>query len=158
MPLITALLHTRNDARRLGRCLETLHPCDDILVVDHHSGDATARIAREYGAHVIDHAPGASPVLNLGGVDSAWLLCLDPRESLTESLATSLYEWKSLVAPAAPAFAVFLRQETPEGWIEIPKPQTRLVPPNWNRWNQTLPAHDVSSLALEGHLLRFAFP
>jgi glycosyltransferase involved in cell wall biosynthesis len=158
MPPITALLHTRNDALRLGRCLETLHPCDEILIVDHHSGDGTARIAREYGARVIDDASGASPVPNLGGVDSAWLLCLDPRESLTESLATSLYEWKSLVAPAAPAFAVFLRQETPEGWIEMPEPQTRLVPPNWNRWNQTLPAHDASSLPLEGRLLRFAFP
>ena len=48
------MLHTENDALRLGRALETVYACDDILVVDHGSRDATVRVAREYGAHVVD--------------------------------------------------------------------------------------------------------
>ena len=53
MPPITALLHTKNDGLRLGRALEMLLPCAEILIVDHHSADATRRIAREYGARIV---------------------------------------------------------------------------------------------------------
>jgi glycosyltransferase involved in cell wall biosynthesis len=53
MPPITALLHTTNDALRLGRALETLLPCAEIIIVDHHSADATRRIARDYGARIV---------------------------------------------------------------------------------------------------------
>jgi len=153
MPAITALLHTENDALRLGRTLETLYPCDHILIVDHGSRDGTVRLARDYGARVVE----ASAVPYLPAASSGWILCLDPHESLTESLAATLYEWKSL-PPAAAAFSVFLREETAEGWIEIPTAQTRLVPADWNQWHGRLPVTDRFALALEGELLRFAFP
>ena len=51
MPSITALIHTSNDALRLGRLLETLYPCDTIVVVDHRSQDKTLRLAREYESY-----------------------------------------------------------------------------------------------------------
>jgi hypothetical protein len=157
---ITAVLHTENDAMRVGRALETLYPCDDIFIVDHGSRDGTVQIAREYGAQVMAANAGDSPEHLLRLAPPGWILCLDPHESLTESLAASLYEWKSLSTHASdsPAFAVFLREETAEGWIEVPSPQTRLVPPSWNRWNGRFPVHEPSALALEGELLRFVFP
>ena len=62
MTSITALLHTHNDALRLGRALETVYACDDILIVDHGSEDSTVRVARDYGARVMSAAPGASGV------------------------------------------------------------------------------------------------
>jgi len=163
MPPITALLHTENDAFRLGRCLETLYPCDDILVVDHASWDHTPLLAREYGARVVAAVPGALPTHYLGSTASNWIRCLDPRESLTESLAASLYEWKSShSAPAAPAYSVFLREETAEGWVEVPTAQTRLVPAAWAHWSKTLPDNRPAALDLTinlaGPLLRFAFP
>jgi len=182
MASITALLHTENDALRLGRALETVYACDDILVVDHGSRDTTVRVAREYGARVVDARPGASPgdylqfmklefmklatanlrSSNLRSANAGWILCLDPHESLTEKLAASLFEWKSESSPGealgAPAFSVFLREETAEGWVEVPAAQTRLVPPTWNSWRGTLPMHEPSAIALEGELLRFVFP
>jgi len=163
MPSITALLHTENDEFRLGRCLETLYPCDDILVVDHASRDRTPELVREYGARVVAAVPGALPLHYLRSGASGWILCLDPRESLTESLAASLFEWKSaLNAPDAPAYSVFLREETAQGWLDLPASQTRLVPATWNLWSKALPASDplaaALTLALEGPLLRFAFP
>jgi hypothetical protein len=157
MPAITALLHTENDALRLGRTLETLYPCDNILILDHGSRDGTVRLAHEFGARVLDARTAASPVPYLPAISSGWILCLDPHESLTESLAATLYEWK-LLPPAADAFSVFLREETAEGWIEIPTAQTRLIPANWSRWKGRLPVTDQYALALEGELLRFAFP
>lgn len=169
---ITALLHTKDDALRLGRALETLYACDDILVVDHGSRDATIRVARAYGARVVNGRPGASlgDYLLLADPRSArpatanpgWILCLDPHESLSEKLAASLFEWKSdsfhVESPAASAFSVFLREETAEGWLEVPTAQTRLVPQTWNLWKGTLPVHEPSAVALEGELLRFVFP
>ena len=167
MTSITALLHTKDDALRLGRALETLYACDDIVVVDHRSRDATARVAHDYGARVVEVRPGASPAdylrpSSLSSPKSEWILCLDPRESLTEKLAASLFEWKSESVDentlAARAFSVFLREETTVGWLEIPAPQTRLVPLDWKHWQGMFPSAQSSALVLEGDLLRFAFP
>jgi glycosyltransferase involved in cell wall biosynthesis len=187
MTSITALLHTHNDALRLGRALETLYACDDILVVDHGSRDATVRIAGQYGARVVEARAGASPedylrspgrgFASLPSVSAGaaspssespesararWILCLDPRESLTEKLSATLFEWKSealhIHAPAVRAFSVFLREETAQGWMEHPAAQTRLVPQTWNLWNGAFPVNEPSAVALKGELLRFAFP
>jgi hypothetical protein len=168
MPAITALLHARNDALRLGRTLETLLPCDEILVVLHSPQpglqDATTRIAREYGAKVVTDTANITPgqCLNLARHD--WILCLDPRESLTEALSASLFEWKadwqpkSLPQPEATAFSVFLREETRTGWQLNPTPQTRLVPRHWTRWQGLFPVPEPSAIPLEGALLRFTMP
>jgi glycosyltransferase involved in cell wall biosynthesis len=159
MPSITAIVHTSNDALRLGRLLETLYPCDDIVVIDHGSQDGTLTVAREYGATILPPKPEATPTVYLGDQPSGWILCLDARESLTESLAASLFEWKSeaLSAGGVP-FSVFLREETAEGWVEHPSAQTRLVPDTWNHWAGRFPTPDASAISLEGDLLRFAFP
>ncbi len=181
MPSITALLHTNNDAMRLGRCLETLYPCDEIVVVDHESSDTTARVAREYGAKVVPvrmwgQPPSAvqrskapplrdkSESIEVLIPDATWILCLDPHESVSEGLAASLFELKSQPAKATQPYSVFLREETVGGWLPHPAPQTRLVPRAWQDWkewkdgNGNFPEHDASALVLEGELLRFVFP
>src|ERR1700721_830814 len=116
MPRIIAALHTENDALRLGRCLETLHPCDEILIVDHGSRDGTAHIAQEYGARVMAGVARSSPehyFRAAGWEIQGWILCLEPRESLTEGLCASLFEWKSQPAGnmAVSPCSVFLREE-----------------------------------------------
>ncbi len=164
MTPITALIHTKDDALRLGRCLETLYACDQIVIVDHGSHDGTLRVAREYGAQVTSQHAGFAPQQYLRAAlleqaDAGWILSLDPHESLTESLAASLFEWKSESAAAGGLpWSVFLREETPQGWIDVPTPQTRLVPLHWSEWNGNIPVHDPAALALEGELLRFVFP
>jgi glycosyltransferase involved in cell wall biosynthesis len=159
MASITAVLHTENDALRLGRALETLYACDEILVVDHGSSDETVRVAREYGARVVSATPATSLEEYFRSVSQEWILCLDPHESLTEKLAASLFEWKSGSSHAKSlAFSVFLREETAAGWVEVPAAQTRLVPQSWNLWKGKFPVHEPSALALEGELLRFVFP
>jgi glycosyltransferase involved in cell wall biosynthesis len=162
MPSITALLYTENDALRLGRALETLYACDDILIVDYGSRDATVRVAREYGARVVVARPGFSSQDYLQFARAGWILCLDACESLTEKLAASLFEWKSeslhAKTSAASVFSVFLREETAQGWVDVPTPQTRLVRRDWRSWKGKFPVPEPSALALEGELLRFVFP
>ncbi len=160
MPPLTALLHTSNDALRLGRALEMLFPCDEILIVDHASTDSTRRLVRDYGARLVDspHTTTPGDFLQLARHD--WILCLQPTESISESLQATLFEWK-LASPltlAASAFSVFVRQETATGWLDIPAPETRLVPRNWPHWHGRLPVSEPSALALEGEILRFALP
>ena len=53
---------------------------------------------------------------------------------------------------------MFVREETAEGWVENPIPQTRLVPAHWNRWNGRFPTNDIAACTLEGDLLRFVLP
>jgi hypothetical protein len=165
MPPITALLHTKNDGLRLGRALEMLLPCTDIVIVDHHSADATLRVARQYGARVVaaDGHPAADHYLDLARYD--WILCLEPAESISEGLQASLFEWSVLPvradtssAATGSAFSVFVRQQTSKGWLQLPAPETRLVPRDWTRWDGRLPAREPSAVALEGELLRFASP
>ena len=159
MPTITALLHTQNDGLCLGRCLEMLYACDDIVIIDHHSHDDTLRVAREYGARIVTgDAPQPLPMLL--PIKAGWIFCVDPWESFSESLSTSLFECRSGLIPmnAGATFSVLLREETAEGWRVRPTAQTRLVPANWNRWQGRLPIHDDSSQLLPGELLRFAFP
>ena len=162
MPAITALLHTSNDAIRLGRALESLRPCDEILIVDHDSRDATLHIAREYGARIFSLQSLVRPFQSrseagwfLEDVRHDWVLCLDPRETLTEALEASLYEWKSQSPGTDAPLSVFIREETADGWIALPSPQTRLIPRSWTRWNGHLPADQPSAINLEGDLLRF---
>ena len=159
MRRITALLHTKDDERRIGRCLETLYPCDDIVVVDHGSSDQTMRVAREYGARIVAGKNGAAANEYAQGAATEWILCLDPRESLTEGLAASLYDWKSQShAGGDAAFAFRLREETRDGWLQDATTHTRLVPSHWNDWEGLFPVKRPSAVALEGELLRFVFP
>jgi glycosyltransferase involved in cell wall biosynthesis len=160
MPPITAILHTLNDVSRLGRALETLHACDEILVVDHGSTDATLHLARQHGARIAIAAPQDNPTKHISSGRHDWVLCLMPSESLSEGLSASLFEWKLYESEDVrniPACSVFVREETEQGWIEQP-PSTRLIPREWNQWDGTLPAHDQRSMLLQGDLLRFRRP
>jgi len=160
MHRITAVLHTHNDGLRLGRCLETLYPCDEALIVDHGSEDDTLRIAREYGARVMRLRDLGGAEQYLEHLHAGWLLCVSPKESLTEALAASLYEWKS--EPHSPSairgFSVFLREETSQGWIAHRVAETRLVRSDWSRWKNLFPLSEGSAPALDGALLRFRLP
>lgn len=158
MHRITAVMHTRNDALRLGRCLETLYPCDEILIVDHDSQDDTLGVAQNYGARVVRARNGASAAQYVGLARAGWILCLDPHESLTEALAASLYEWKSSMPHGNSAFCMFLREETSRGWVQNPEAQTRLVPANWNQWQGSFPTNDAKAAALDGEILHFILP
>ena len=165
MPQITALLQTANDAFRLGRALETLLPCAEILIVDHHSSDATLRIGREYGARIVaaDDQALAVDYLSLARYD--WIFCMDPGESITEGLQASLFEWAALPAyelaggvAGSHAFAVCVREQTSRTWLTLPVPETRLIPRSWTQWRGRWPAPEASAIALEGELMRFALP
>jgi glycosyltransferase involved in cell wall biosynthesis len=158
MPPISAILHTLNDGLRLGRALETLRPCDELLVIDHGSTDQTLRIAREYAATI--RTPGQFPTDPLQWARHDWILCLLPSESLSEALEATLFEWKLKdvrEVTKVPAGSVSVREETERGWSDSQR-ATRLIPKGWSLWAGHLPGYDARALVLQGDLLRFGMP
>ena len=158
MPRITAILQTHNDALRVGRTLETLHPCDEILIIDRDSTDRTVPIAREWGCRICGSKSSAADAALIAEHD--WLLFLNPTESITEGLEATLFEWR--IRPlenvrTIPACSISVRQETLSGWSDG-TPETRLIPKTWSRWAGLMPASDPQSLLLQGDLLRFLTP
>ena len=55
MPQLSAIVITKNEAANIGACLDSLAFCDERIVVDCGSTDATTEIARQRGARVEFH-------------------------------------------------------------------------------------------------------
>jgi glycosyltransferase involved in cell wall biosynthesis len=95
-PLVSAVIKARNEDREIVGCLESLRPlADEIIVVDDHSTDETAAIARSWGAQVIEGEPHGGDInrLDVQGFLAArgtYLLRLDADERMTPGLASVL--------------------------------------------------------------------
>lgn len=84
----------RNEADRLGPCLDSLDWVDELVVLDLESDDGSAELARRAGARVIAHpaVPIVETVRNVVG-DAAtgdWVLVVDPDERVSPGLADEL--------------------------------------------------------------------
>jgi glycosyltransferase involved in cell wall biosynthesis len=155
MPSISALIHTFNDERRLGRTLETLHPCDEIVIVDHASSDGTLKVAREYGAKVVPAVSGVQDGAYATDCKHDWVLCLLPTETLTEVLEASLFEWKSSSnsSDEAPGYALQIRPANQNG--QALTSELRLVNRKKLNWQGMMPEMIPDLPVLHGHLLQF---
>lgn len=92
-PTITGLVLTYNGARLLERCLASLAFCDEILVVDSQSTDATREIAGRFKARVLVR-PWPGPVdqfrFALDQITTDWIVSLDQDEFLSDELFANL--------------------------------------------------------------------
>ena len=95
---VTVIIPTRNEARNLPRCLESLRGAGEVYVVDSNSTDETPEIARTFGAKVVQfHYHGGWPKKRQWALDTLpiaydWVLLLDADEALTPRLAEEIRE------------------------------------------------------------------
>jgi glycosyltransferase involved in cell wall biosynthesis len=106
---ISACLITFNEERNLPRCLTSIAPLvDEIVVIDSGSTDRTADIAREFGARVIHqkwlgYVDQKNMALDLA--THPWALSIDADEEVSPELAASILRVKAdpaLDTPRAP--------------------------------------------------------
>jgi glycosyltransferase involved in cell wall biosynthesis len=125
-PPLSAVVTTFNNAGTLASCLESLAFCDEIVVLDSNSDDATRQIAEQHGARVfIESFKGYGPQKQ-SAIDKArhdWILLLDADESLMAEGRVVIE--RELQAPRAAGYRL-PRYE----WLfwRWPSPGTR---PNW---------------------------
>lgn len=92
-PSITAVIIARDEADMIANCIETVRWCDDIIVIDNGSIDATPELARELGARVIEHQTDSFANLRsraLKYVKTDWLFYVDADERVTPSLSSEV--------------------------------------------------------------------
>lgn len=52
---LSAIILTKNEQENIGKCLDSLEFCDEIIVIDDYSTDDTVKLARDHGAAVYKH-------------------------------------------------------------------------------------------------------
>ncbi len=157
MPKLSAIVHTRNDAPRVGRLLETLRPCDQVLIIDDSTDDGVEKVAHQYGASYRKCIPGVTPGAYSMDALHEWILCILPNESLSEGLEASLFSWKEGDPKREDTFAVTVREEKNGQWSDLPS-EVRLINRCCVNWTGKLPPNLENAFVLPGHLNRFDTP
>jgi len=157
-PTISGVVICFNEERRIARCLESLAFCDELVVVDSNSTDATPSIVARYTDKMI-----TQPFLGyvkqknfaLERATSEWVVCLDADEALTPELATAL---RRAVAEAGPEVSGFVLDRVTYFlgvWHDTgewyPDPQLRVFRRTRGHWTGRDP-HD--RVELDGGLVR----
>jgi glycosyltransferase involved in cell wall biosynthesis len=92
---IGALVITRNEARHIEECLQSLQFCDERVVVDSFSDDATVERALPLAEHVyrrsfVHHADQKN--WGIERLSTPWILLVDADERVSPELAAELCE------------------------------------------------------------------
>ena len=90
---ITGCVITLNEEACIRSCLESMSLCDELVVVDAHSTDATRDIAASLGARVIERDwPGyrSQKQFAVEAASHDWVLILDADEQLSPALAAEV--------------------------------------------------------------------
>jgi len=93
MPLVSAVVITKNEERKIARCLEALRWADEIVIVDNESTDATREIARSYTDKIfVRKMEDFSSQKNfaVSKTSGEWILSVDADETVSPELRDSL--------------------------------------------------------------------
>jgi glycosyltransferase involved in cell wall biosynthesis len=95
VPGVSVVMSAHNEERAIRACLESVSEwAGEVIVVDSESTDATAEIARSFGATVVPATNKLMLNVNkniaIGEARHEWVLLLDPDERVSDELATEL--------------------------------------------------------------------
>jgi glycosyltransferase involved in cell wall biosynthesis len=88
--MISAVILTKDEEENIGKCLQSLSWCDEILLIDDNSADKTVEIAKKRGARVYTRALNndfsAQRNFALEKAKGEWVLFVDADEKVTSAL------------------------------------------------------------------------
>jgi glycosyltransferase involved in cell wall biosynthesis len=140
-PKISACIIAMNEEDRLGDCLASLRFCDEIVVVDSHSTDATRAVAAAAGARVIERDwPGhvAQKEFAVRQAVHDWVLCLDADERLSTDAAAEIQRLRDGGFPGCAGWRMRRLSSYLGRWMKhgawVPDRQLRLFDRRRGRW------------------------
>ncbi|MEM7036437.1 MAG: glycosyltransferase family 2 protein [Bacteroidota bacterium] len=165
---ISAVIITKNEARNIGRCLESLQGvADEVIVLDGQSTDGTQDICRQFGAQVVDQEwKGYARTKNIGNAMAAhpYVLSLDADEALSAELKAAMLAAKSNLKGVYSfnRLAFYCGKAIRYcGWY--PDRKIRLFPKGGAEWQgdfvheELVPKPDQSQTHLPGDLLHYTY-
>lgn len=104
---ITGLILTYNESIHINRCIQSLLPvCDDIIVIDSYSNDDTAAKAqrwkkvRFFENDWVNHSKQVNWALDHCEIQTDWVLRLDADEIISDDLSRELFKLKNRGIPS----------------------------------------------------------
>ena len=93
---LSAVVLTKNEESNIEKCLENLNFCDEVVVIDDNSVDATTKVARKFGARIYSHALQGDFAnqrnFGLKKTKGKWVLYVDADERVSKALAEEIIE------------------------------------------------------------------
>jgi glycosyltransferase involved in cell wall biosynthesis len=165
---ISACVITLNEADRIDDCLASVDFCDELVVVDSHSTDATRDRAAARGAKVIErdwpgHVKQKEFAIRAAAHD--WVLCIDADERVTPELRAEILALRDAGFPGHAGWCfprkTFYLGRFIEHGLWYPDRQLRLFDRRRGRWGGHDP-HDKVLLdgplgRLRGDLLHYSY-
>ncbi len=143
--MLSVVIITKNEARNIRACLESVKWADEIIVVDSESTDGTVDLARAHTDKVfVQPWLGFGPQKNVG-IDKAsgeWILIVDADERVTDGLREEILAFIRQAAPRDVAGCEISRRNFfYGGWIRggglYPDCQLRLFRRSAGRYDDT---------------------
>jgi hypothetical protein len=110
---VSVIVAARNEEKNLPRCLQALRNVGEVYVIDSESTDATPKIARSFGAKVVQFRyQGGWPKKRQWAMENLplafdWILLVDADEALTPELAEEIR--RSIENPYFDGYYISLR-------------------------------------------------
>ncbi|MBS0201592.1 MAG: glycosyltransferase family 2 protein [Planctomycetes bacterium] len=121
---LSVVIIAKNESCNIRRCVEAVSWCDDVIVVDDHSEDDTARLAVDCGARVITNrfesfARQRNWAMSSAGIRNPWVLMLDADEVVTPALQMALEEAISAPDPDVVGFRMCRKTMFQGTWLRF---------------------------------------
>ena len=154
-PLLSATVICKDEEEKIRGALESVRFCDEVVVVDSGSTDATVALCRELADVVVETGwPGyvAQQNVALSLAKGEWILSIDADERVSPELAREISG--ALAAdPPFDGYRISRHVHYLGRWIDhsgwYPEPRLRLVRRSKGHWEGVDPHYD---LAVEGRV------
>lgn len=105
---ISAVILAKNEERKIGKTIKSLSFCDEVIVVDDESSDATVQIAQKTGVKVLSHSKknefGGQRNWAMEQAKNDWILFVDADEDVSENLKSGIENLK--LQPEVVAYSI----------------------------------------------------
>jgi len=166
MAKLSVLLPTFNEETTVVDCLESIKWADEILVADSYSTDRTLDIAKQYGAHIIQHEYINSARQKNWAIpqcQNEWVLQIDADERLDTKLQDEIRTILNSPVPGVDGYRINFKHHVLGKWVRTaglyPEYHLRLFRRDVGLFqDREVDAHVIvpgQVVMLKGHILHF---